>query len=63
MQFGAEVFEARVQCPYCGVILNIPVDTSDSGEEYIEDCQVCCCPIIMTIASDGHTVDVRTENE
>lgn len=41
----------------------ILVDTSDSGSEYIEDCQVCCRPIIMTVASDGGDVAVRGEND
>ena len=63
MDIGPEVFETRISCPYCGELLHILVDTSDSGSEYIEDCQVCCRPIVMSIAADGSGVEVRSEND
>ncbi len=63
METIPELFETRIGCPYCGEYQMILVDTSDSGSEYIEDCQVCCRPIIMTIASDGSDVAVRGEND
>ncbi|MBL6690236.1 MAG: CPXCG motif-containing cysteine-rich protein [Pseudomonadales bacterium] len=58
-----EIFETHIWCPYCGERLSILVDTSDSGSEYIEDCQVCCRPIVMNVALDGSGVNVRSENE
>lgn len=57
-----EVNETHIHCPYCGERLSILIDTSDAGSEYIEDCQVCCRPIIMTMTHEGE-VSVRSENE
>ena len=63
---SAEVYETHIECPYCGERLSILVDTSDAGNEYIEDCQVCCRPIVVNavVGSDGAlTVGVTAENE
>ena len=38
-----------IRCPYCGERLETRVDlTADEGA-YIEDCQVCCRPIELSI--------------
>jgi hypothetical protein len=42
----------RIHCPYCAEALEIQLDLSAGGQEYIEDCQVCCQPIQI-----GYTVD------
>jgi hypothetical protein len=39
--------ELEVSCPYCGELLTVLVDPSDAGASYIEDCQVCCQPMVM----------------
>lgn len=41
-----------VQCPYCGEMIEILVDCSVAEQEYIEDCQVCCCPITFEVSID-----------
>ncbi|WP_019614322.1 CPXCG motif-containing cysteine-rich protein [Psychromonas ossibalaenae] len=38
-----------VQCPYCGETIEIVVDCSAAEQSYIEDCQVCCCPITVNV--------------
>ena len=58
--------EQTVACPYCGETLEVLIDPQDVGHEYIEDCQVCCKPIVFTIATDQAgivSVQVRDENE
>ena len=58
--------ERVVSCPYCGEPLEVLLDAQDAGDEYIEDCQVCCKPIIFNVQldSDGDlSVSVRDENE
>ena len=58
--------EQRVSCPYCGESIDILVDQQEAGQEYIEDCQVCCKPIVFNLSVDsmGHLkVLVRDENE
>jgi hypothetical protein len=38
-----------VQCPYCGERLETRVDLTAGEREYIEDCEVCCRPIELSI--------------
>ncbi len=58
--------EKRIGCPYCGENISIIVDDSVPEQTYIEDCEVCCRPIVMhaTVDYDGNVmVDVRTDSE
>jgi len=58
--------EARVNCPYCGELISVLLDGSIDEQEYIEDCQVCCRPIVLRVqvSADGCcTVEARDENE
>ena len=41
-----------IYCPYCGEPIEILVDESVEGQSYIEDCQVCCQPIVLHVALD-----------
>lgn len=55
-----------LQCPYCGESIEATVDCSVEQQEYVEDCAVCCRPILITaIACEGEVVSVlaRSENE
>ena len=58
--------EAMVYCPYCGETITVLINEEEIGDEYIEDCQVCCKPIIFTILTDfdgSLSISVREENE
>jgi hypothetical protein len=36
---------AEVECPHCGELLAIALDSGGgSKQDYVEDCQVCCRP-------------------
>ena len=61
--FGSEL--VSIYCPYCGEIIEIIVDLSVPHQEYVEDCSVCCRPIVMDVsAADGDTsVAVRSEDD
>jgi hypothetical protein len=48
-----ELQEARISCPYCGEPLTILLDASESGMSYVEDCQVCCQPMIVSVSEDA----------
>ena len=57
---------ALIQCAYCGEQIEVVVDCSVEHQEYVEDCSVCCRPIILSVvASDGEVVSIeaRTEDE
>jgi hypothetical protein len=41
-----------IACPYCGETIEVAVDTSSGSQTYIEDCQVCCRPIVMRLVVD-----------
>lgn len=58
--------EEEISCPYCGEPLDVLIDPQDVGQEYIEDCQVCCRPInfMITEDEDGEMrVEVRADDE
>ncbi len=55
-----------IQCPYCWETLDISVDPSVAEQEYVEDCQVCCQPIVLHVTFDDNLtpqVEARAENE
>jgi hypothetical protein len=61
-----ELSTRKVQCPYCGESIEVLIDCSEPQQDYIEDCQVCCCPIdfCVTVDQDGTAyVAVSHENE
>ena len=55
----------QIHCPYCGEILEILIDNSAGNQEYIEDCQVCCSPIEISIqfSSAGELIDVHAKRD
>ncbi|MCJ2376699.1 CPXCG motif-containing cysteine-rich protein [Vibrio sp. ZSDZ34] len=55
----------RVNCPYCGEAFDAILDCSVEHQEYIEDCEVCCRPIVFDVAveNDDVYVSLRHENE
>ena len=60
------LLEADISCPYCGETITLLVDESAGEQSYIEDCQVCCCPIVfqVRVSADGScVVEARHENE
>jgi hypothetical protein len=61
-----ELASHKVDCPYCGEIIELLIDCSVEQQNYIEDCEVCCCPIDVnvTIDNEGQVfVNVSHENE
>ena len=55
-----------VQCPYCWEMLDISIDPSVAEQEYVEDCQVCCHPILLSVSigeDQVPIVEARAENE
>lgn len=54
--------DVEVECPYCGEIFGILVDTCHGSLEMIEDCSVCCRPIQLSLRfEDGElaSLDAR----
>ena len=61
-----ELSEQPISCPYCGENITILVDDSLPEQEYVEDCQVCCRPIVLRVSVDmdgDASVSAIAENE
>lgn len=41
-----------IDCPYCGETIDVLIDSSIRSQRYIEDCQVCCRPIMLSVRVD-----------
>lgn len=59
-----EVMEQIISCPYCGESQFALVDPENIGMSYVEDCQVCCQPMVLLPhdAGDG-MVDLAVMRE
>jgi hypothetical protein len=51
----------KCNCPYCGELIEIVVDTSIDDQNYIEDCSVCCRPIVFIITSDPMSGEISLQ--
>ncbi len=63
MEFLAEKI---IRCPYCDESLDVLIDPQEIGQQYVEDCQVCCKPITFHITTDSAgnvAVSVHDEND
>ena len=55
-----------ISCPYCGETIELLIDCSVSDQEYIEDCEVCCRPINLSVSVEQNeqaVVNPSHENE
>jgi hypothetical protein len=60
------MFAAGFQCAGCGEWVETTVDESGgSKQQYVEDCQVCCQPNVLTVSWDGsaHEFTIAAELE
>jgi len=57
--------EQPVSCPYCGETFTALIDTSAGPQQYIEDCEVCCRPILFFVHVDeaGELTAVETRRD
>jgi hypothetical protein len=54
---GAETSSAlgefvQLQCPWCGEISGAAIDLTTGDRTWVEDCQVCCRPMRVTMDLD-----------
>jgi Cysteine-rich CPXCG len=63
---GSDALEqcADSTCPYCGEPIQVRVDVSAGTHSYVEDCQVCCKPMMITVAvTEGELSEVVVGTE
>jgi hypothetical protein len=62
---GSDALEsfAGVTCPNCGETFLARLDQTAGSQSYVEDCQVCCQPIQLSVHVDeaGRLSGVETE--
>lgn len=61
-----DINEKESYCPYCGEVISLLIDDSLSSQEYVEDCQVCCSPILINVEIDYEEniyINTKKENE
>ena len=57
------IVEEKAVCPYCWESIYFEIDLSEPNQEYVEDCQVCCNPILLRISCFGDTINIETAKE
>lgn len=55
--------EKSIQCPYCWEMISILVDPSVAEQEYVEDCQVCCRPVLLNVCCENQEIKIRARQE
>ncbi len=45
--------ERSAMCPYCGEKISLLLDCTQAGDSYVEDCSVCCQPILVNLYAGG----------
>lgn len=57
----------QINCPYCNAGFEAQIDCSAGNQQYIEDCHVCCQPIVFHVEVGPQyqltNVTVHNENE
>ena len=48
--------EVFFQCPHCWEEISMLIDTSIYQQSYIEDCEVCCNPIQISVQCEDQNV-------
>ncbi len=58
--------EHPLACPCCGQINWVLIDCTLGRQSYVEDCQVCCRPMVLDVeTADGEVLrlEARPEND
>jgi len=57
------MYEHHFICPYCWQNISMLLDSTISDQSYIEDCEVCCNPIQITIRFlNSELVEFQADN-
>ena len=53
-----------ITCPYCWESIEITLDLSVDEQQQVEDCSVCCRPIVIRYrAEDGELAELEAHAE
>jgi hypothetical protein len=52
-----------VTCPNCWETVNLTLDLSVAEQSYVEDCPVCCKPMMVSFTTaDGAVAEISVES-
>lgn len=51
-----EQSEHSFTCPYCWQTISMVLDPSAGTQSYVEDCENCCHPILITYTTENDEV-------
>lgn len=52
----------EADCPHCGEPISLSLDLSVPEQSYIEDCSVCCQPMVVSYSTvDGELSEISVE--
>lgn len=49
-------------CPYCGEPISLVVEPLAEHQDYIEDCEVCCRPMVVSLCPIGSVILLREDD-
>jgi hypothetical protein len=53
----------QATCPHCWETIELTLDLSVEEQSYIEDCPVCCKPMVVSyVAVDGEVAELSVES-
>jgi len=56
------IVEASVTCPHCGESFPLLIDTSERRQSLVEDCSVCCRPILLSVhCRPGEIIEIAED--
>ena len=56
------MFEHHFQCHYCWETISMFLESLESEQYYVEDCEVCCRPIQLTYLYDRELIHFSAMN-
>ncbi len=51
------MYEHYFQCPYCWEEISMLLDPSIKQQNYVEDCEICCNPIEVTLQFNNNILE------
>lgn len=51
------VEEVALTCPVCNAPISVLVDGSAGSQSYIEDCEICCRPLVIRVTVSGEGIE------
>ena len=53
-----------IQCPYCGQVFEIVIDTTLKRQRFTTDCEICCSPFeVVAECEAGEVASIEAQAE